>query len=270
MIHHTLPHDTAQLDQGYASRYCLSDTSSIYSKQETDDNTMYIRSGTPEILTHNDYHMSDPAQPYREIVADMQMKVWPELYRRSVANNNLVLLESDRSRVTSTSTLSSETPQSMSYLRLPEPALRLTSDWTSKRPKPEKSMQTRYQTNGKPKAVRFQDTPDDLAEPSLESDGAEVMSPLQAEEKSTSHTLLLERSRSNGNVRRTGVHQNASASRSVATSVHEPPKDFLHSEQARSAAKDELPVYRPVKNVPVRRGWVKKVAEAITKRGQNE
>jgi hypothetical protein len=267
MIHHTLPQDAALLDQGYDS---LSDTSSIYSKEETDDSTMHIRSDTPEILTHNEYHMSDPAQPYREIVADMLMKVWPDVYGRRIANNNPVLLKSDGSKTISTSTLSSETLESMSYLRLPEPALRLTSDWTSKRPKQEKSMQTRYQTNSNPKVVRFQDTSDDLAEPSLESDGAEAMSPLQAREELAPHTLLLERPRSNGNVRRTGDHHNASASQSVATSVHEPPKDFLHSEQARSAAKDELPVYRPVKNVPVRRGWVKKVAEAITKRGQNE
>ena len=269
MIHHTLPQDTALSDQGYVSRYCLSDTSSIYSKDETDDSTMHIRSGTPEILTHNDYHMSDPAQPYREIVADMQMKVWPDLYKRSIANNDLVILESDRSRTKSTNTFSSDTPQFIPYLRLPEPALHLPADSTSRSFRPKMYTETRHETNDNLKAVRYQDTADDPAEPSLDSDNAEVTSSLRSRENS-SHTFQFERSHSPKNVRRTGLHHNASASRSVATSVHESPRDFLHSEQARSAAKDELPVYRPVKNVPVRRGWVKKVAEAITKRGQND
>ena len=269
MIHHTLPQDTALSDQGYASRYCLSDTSSIYSKEETDDSTMRIRSGTPEILTHNDYHMSDPAQPYREIVADMQMKVWPDLYKRSIANNDLVILESDRSRTKSTDTLSRDIPQLIPYLRLPGPALRLPTYSTSRTSRPQMYTETRHETNGNLKAVRYQDTADEPEEPSVNSDDAEATSPLRSRENS-SHMFQSERSRSPKNVRRTGVHHNASVSRSVATSVHEPPRDFLHSEQARSAAKDELPVYRPVKNVPVRRGWVKKVAEAITKRGQND
>lgn len=102
MIHHTLPQDAALLDQGYDS---LSDTSSIYSKEETDDSTMHIRSGTPEIRSHNEYHMSDPARPYREIVADMLMEVWPDVYGRSIANNNPMLLKSDGSKTISTSTL---------------------------------------------------------------------------------------------------------------------------------------------------------------------
>lgn len=230
---------------------------------------MQIRPGTLKILTRTDYPMSDPAQPYREVVADMQMKVWPDLYKRSIANNNLVLLESDRSRTKSTNTLSSETPQFVPYLRLPEPALHLPTYLTSSSFRPKMYTETHYETNDNLKAVQSQDTVDDLAELFLDSDDAEVTSPFRDRETSL-HTCQSERPRSPKNVRRTGLHHNASALRSVATSVHEPPRDFLHSERARSAAKDELPVYRPLKNVPVRRGWVKKVAEAITKRGQNE
>jgi hypothetical protein len=236
--------------------------------EATDDNAMRIRPGAFPI--HNDYHMSDPAQPYREIVADMLMKVWPDIYGRSNARNSLVLLDSDYSRTTSTSTLGSETPQLMQYFRLPGPALLLSTHSTPRRFKPRTYMETRYKTIGNLKSVQSQDTADDPAEPSLDSDDAEAISPHQAEENPTSQTLLPQRSPLIGNVRRTGAHHNASASRSVATSAHKPPNDFLHSESARSAAKDELPVYRPVKNVPVRKGWVKKVAEAIAKRGQNE
>ena len=270
MIHHILLQDTALLDPEYASKYYLSDTSSIYSKEETGESTMQIRHGTPEIIIHNDYRISDPAQPYREIVAEMERKIWPELYRHSIANNNPVLLEPDRSKTTSTNTLSSDTPQFIPYFRLPEPVLPLPTYSTPRRFRPKTYTEARHEPNGNWKAVSTQDTADDPAGPSLDSDDAEVTSPLQAEEQSTAYTLPLQRSRSPNNVRRTGLHHNASASRSVATSVREPPRDFLHSEQARSAAMNELPVYRPVKNVPIRRGWVRKVAEAITKRGQNE
>lgn len=262
MIHHTLPKDKAIVDH-YA------DASSMYSDDTPNDVVQRPCPDTPEGHTRTDYRVLDPAEPYRAIVAEVQTKTWPGLPRSDIENYEDTFAEQTcrKSRPLRTRRDDVKLAQSVT---LSKSGLQSTSSSTYGKLKPNPYVEPRCQTKGNLKAIRFQDTANGLADPTKDLKDTQVTRPIWADESPATYSYSVHGSHSVQTLRRSGFRHHESALQPVTASDQGRPEDLLDCEQARATVKGELPVYHPLRNVPVRKGWVKKVAQAITDRGQNE
>lgn len=237
---------------------------SSYSEDEIDSSTERSRPQRAKLLPIYYHHISDPAQPYRELVSSLQAQVWPDLQKAITPNDETVasLLPYQGT----TSTARNRYPGKTRLIG------ELSISQSDLQPIPEATFETfkaiAYTATQSPtKAVRFEDTAAELAAPSTDLNNTKVTPPFPKSEESNPRSILLRRLQSLRRPLRESVSGKEQIVRVVGVPGRDPTPDMLQCERTRAAVKNELPFYESAR-VPIKKGWVRKVAQAISERGQ--
>ncbi|KAF2631153.1 hypothetical protein BU25DRAFT_481672 [Macroventuria anomochaeta] len=289
MVHHSLPAESSTVDKGKTSaddfepklevsqihaqdflnedEDLLTDASSIYSQDGMNDDffkrSLSVSSLDPSRGARREV---DPSLPYRAIIAAQRARIFPEWLKDFSYDNEASPSESGSQMSTSSSVQSEDfhhlnpagsfTSSKSSYEK--------ASDVEHKKPSPILYAEPHFQMSGNIKAVRFQDTADNLASPSTELSKAEGTRPLWIGEKPTLSRMLPRRSNSVLNLGWSRSIRNRLTSQSSSTLLDDRPRNSFKIKRTHVTGQ----AYHPLTNAPVRKGWVRRMARAFTERGQ--
>ncbi|KAJ8110671.1 hypothetical protein OPT61_g6544 [Boeremia exigua] len=234
----------------------MSDTSSIYSNHEAENKERSL-SVTSSASSRSMQQDLDLALPYLEIVAQLRQSIYPSWPKEGLCKSDATPAESPTSESMSSSP-QSEDAQLFEWARSGSTSKESYSSRSTTEENPSRPVlytEPQLESNGRLKAVQFQNAAKNLAAPLPDRSRAGVPWPLWIEGGPTMPGSGLRKSRSLLSLRRHGRSQLDIAPDDKKA------KDVLDS-------KDEPPVFHPLTNVPIRKGWVKKVVRTITERGQ--
>lgn len=248
----------------------FTDTSSIYSDNETGDEMERSLLAVSNTYSRNIQHEPNPALPYLRIISDLRETMYPVRPKMGSYNGDMTRWKSIPSK-SMPDLVASNTLQRTQWARSDSTTNNdFTSTFAARQGSSRPIMYTepQSQSNGKLKAIRFQDTLDGLSTPSRDWSRAEVSQPLWVGGFSEMPANGPRRSRSALSLRLPGRvrHDNPSPSRSAV--INERLEDVPVGEPAPFTSRDELQMFHPLTDVPVRKGWVRKVVRTFAARGQ--
>lgn len=246
------------------------EASSVYSDNATDNDLERSQSFTSVESLVKPANENDPSVPYRAIVAKIQAEVYPtwpqadtygcELTPSNSGSKGSALsfeISNDASRRDSVLSVSRARPSTDS-----KSSDTSVSSLEQTLPTPKLYTEPRFERRGVVKAVRFQDTASGLACPFTELRSAEGTSPLLVGNSSTHLPTLPERAHTLLRMRRPGTFKYSLASRSTSALLTAPGYNWPNPSQTANQVQGQ----QPLMEIPRKRGWVKRMAQALTDR----